>query len=184
MVSFGHTFAGVVQQKGEVKEIRAFQAFEQFGVMIERGGVGVPDPVEFFQADQGVFIGGVTMIKLVLDQAGQTAELGQELAEQADLVHGAQDGGDIAAFLQDLEKGIVDMRIMDEGTIDQVQLVANELSEVRVQAQAALLGIEKDAHQTSRPILEDPGAAGMNLALDEFEAVEELLVGLLAPGTD
>ena len=66
-----------------------------------------------------MFVGGVLVIKLVLHQAGELAEFGQVLAQQIDLVHGAQDGRDVAALAQNLAKRFVDVRVLEKKSIHQ-----------------------------------------------------------------
>ena len=84
-----HPLAGVVQEQGEVEQVRLVDVLQDVGVMGERRLLGVPDQVEFLQADQRVFIGGVGVEELVLHEAGHPAKLRDVAAEQSDLVHGA-----------------------------------------------------------------------------------------------
>ncbi len=50
------------------------------------------------------------MIELLLHQAGQASELGQEFAQKTRFVHGAQGRGDVAALVQDFQEGGADVR--------------------------------------------------------------------------
>ena len=72
------------------------------------------------------------------------------------------------------------MFVTEEFTIHEFDLVADELREIGVKAQAALLRMEKDAHQAARLIAEDAVTRGMNLAVDEFKSIHRL--GFLALG--
>jgi len=58
--------ADVVQQQREVKQPGTFETLKQGRVMLIRLVRRLPNPVELFEADQRVFVGGVLMIKLVL----------------------------------------------------------------------------------------------------------------------
>ena len=93
--------AHVVEQQGQVEDEGPLQLLEQRGV----GGVGrvfgLPDAVQLLEAHQRVLVGGVLVIELMLHQAGELAELGQVFAQQVHLVHGAQDGRDAAALVED-----------------------------------------------------------------------------------
>ena len=58
------------------------------------------------------------MIELVLDQAGEFAEFGQVLAKQANLVHRAQHAPDIAALIEDGQKGFPDVLVGEESFVN------------------------------------------------------------------
>ncbi len=82
--------ARVVQQHGQVKNVWPGKLLEQGTIFGEGRFLGVDDPVEHLQADEGVFVGGVTVKEFMLHQAGQGAKLREEAAEEAEFVHGAQ----------------------------------------------------------------------------------------------
>ena len=63
------------------------------------------------------------MVELVLHQVGHLAELGQESAEEAYLVHGPDIGSHIATLVEDLEEGGLVVRVGLEGSIDQRHLL-------------------------------------------------------------
>ena len=89
-------FAGVVEEHGQVEDVGPRRLLQE-GAVLGKGRLGgVDDFVEHFDADEGVFVGGVTMEELVLHQAGQGAELGEEAAEEAEFVHGAQGAADLS----------------------------------------------------------------------------------------
>ena len=68
-----------------------------------------------------------------------------------------------------------------ERAVHQAKLVADELGQVRVQAQPALLGVEEHAHQAARLVAEDAVGGGVDFTVDELEAVHGLVGGLAAP---
>ncbi len=104
---------------------------DDFRVGAEGRRFGVPDLVQFFEADQGVFVRRVLVIELMLHQAGQAPEFGQEFSQEPDFVHGAEDRGDVAALVEDFQKGLAHMRVAQKGVVDQRKLVADELGQWR-----------------------------------------------------
>mgnify|MGYP003345640010 CR=1 FL=1 len=74
--------------------------------MAEGRRFGGPDLVEFFDANQRVLVGGVLMVKLVLDEAVQFAEFGEIFSQHTALVHAAEDAPDLAPFPQDGEENV------------------------------------------------------------------------------
>jgi hypothetical protein len=134
-----------------------------------------------------VFVGGVLMIKLMLDETGELAEFGNVFAEQIDIVHRAEDWRNVSALVENGQKALTDVLIGKKRAIHERELIANELKEVRMQSQAALLGIEKHAHEAAGLIAEDAIGRGVDFAVDEFETVEWLRRGFLAarkPGAE
>ncbi len=66
----------------------------------------VDDPVDHFDADERVFIGGVAMEKFMLHQAGQGPEFGEKAAEKTKLVHRAQGAAHLSLAGEDGEKRV------------------------------------------------------------------------------
>ena len=75
-------FAHVVEQQRQVEDEGPLHLLEQRGIGGCRGGFGLPDAVQLLEAHQGVLVGGVLVVELVLHQAGELAELGQVFAQQ------------------------------------------------------------------------------------------------------
>ena len=123
--------------------------------MRERRLSCVPDLVEFLEADERVLVRRVGVKKLVLHEAGHPAELRNVASQQIDLVHGTQGGGDVAALVENLEKRLVVFRVVDEVVVHQRDVVAQQLREVGVKLEAALLGVQEHAHESSRLIPEN-----------------------------
>ncbi len=113
--------AGVVQQQGEIKHGGVFQLLEKRAVAAEAFLFGEEDAVEFLDADEGVFVGGVTVIKLVLHQAGERAELRNIASEEAEIVHFAQDAPDLALAGKDGEEGLAGHAGILKSAVDQTQ---------------------------------------------------------------
>ena len=82
VVGFATCFAGIVEEEGEVEEEGAIQLLEEGGIGGAGRGLGFPDAVELLEAHEGVLVGGVLVVELVLDQAGELAEFGEVFAEQ------------------------------------------------------------------------------------------------------
>src|SRR5438093_1996838 len=80
-------FAGVVQQQREIKNEWAFERLENVVILVQRRFGSAPDAVQLFDAAQGVLVGSILMIELVLNQTSKLAEFGQILPKQADFVH-------------------------------------------------------------------------------------------------
>src|SRR5208283_4170514 len=126
-------FADVVQQQREVKQAGAVETLKQRRVMFVRLVLRLPNPVELFEADQRVFVGGVLMIKLVLHQAGEPAEFRDVFAEQIHLVHGAQNRRDAAAASENGKKRLAHALVVKKIVAPQQKLVRDDLREVGMQ---------------------------------------------------
>src|SRR5947199_9634330 len=81
---------GVVQEKREIKNKRILELLEKCPVGTQLRIFCLYDLVEFVDADQGVFIRGVTMKKFMLHQAGELAEFRHVTAEKIDSMHHTQ----------------------------------------------------------------------------------------------
>ena len=134
MVSAVVCFAGIVQEQREVKEERPLNLLEKLAVMIDGWFGRFPNLVQFLDANESVLIRGVLMIKFVLHQAGQPAELRNIFPEKSHFVHGAEDRCDVSALVEDFEKCLADMFIFCELAVDERELIADGLREVRMQA--------------------------------------------------
>ena len=142
--------AGVVQQQREIEDAGVLELLEKFRCSrASFGSVGVDERVEFFDADQGVLVGGVAMEKLVLHEAGELPELRDVAAEKIDLVHRAQDAADLALARADREEGFARGLGILEGAIDEVEAAADELRELRAEPELALLQVLEEPHHAA-----------------------------------
>src|SRR5208282_5157859 len=120
-------FADVVEEQSQVEHEGPLQLLEERSV----GGVGevfgLPDAVELLDAHQRVLVGGVLVVELVLDQAGELAELGEVFAEQIHLVHSAENRRDAPALVEDGQEAVPHVLVRQEGAVHQAQVAANEL---------------------------------------------------------
>src|SRR5690349_3845619 len=116
-----------------------------------------------------MFIRGVLMIKLVLDQASQSPEFGNVLSQQIHFVHRAEDGSDIAPLVEQGQKGFADVPIRKKTAVDQAKLITDQLCQIGMQTQPTLLGIEENTHESTRLVAENPWSCRMNLAIGYLE---------------
>ncbi len=111
--------ADVVQQQCQVKQTWTFQPQKNGAVMLVWRFRRLPDFVQLFQTHQRVLIRRVLMIKLMLYQTRQLAELRNIFAEQIHLVHRAQNRRHFAAPVEDGQKCFAHMRIVQKLPIHQ-----------------------------------------------------------------
>ena len=91
-----HRAAGVVKEEREIKDKRVREVFKQPPVGAKFWILRLHHGVEFVDANQGVFVGCVTMEKFVLHQAGELSKFRNVSAEKIDPVHHAQDAAHLA----------------------------------------------------------------------------------------
>ena len=94
-------------------------------------------------------------------------------------MHGTKSGGDVAALAEDFAEALVDVVVLEEGRVDEPQFAAEKLRGVGMQFRAALLRVEKHAHEATRVVAKNAWRGVQKLALHEAEAVH-LGGGLLA----
>src|ERR1043166_2198885 len=88
--------SGVVQKKRQIKDKWVVEFLEEAAISAELRIFGVHHLIEFINAHQRVFVGRVTMEKLVLHQASELAEFRDVTAQKINPVHHAQDAADLA----------------------------------------------------------------------------------------
>src|SRR5476651_935105 len=90
------TFAGVVQQQGEIEHEWVFEFLEQLSILNQLRIIGRGECVQLIDADQSMFVGGVAMKKLVLHETGELPKLRKITPEKIDTMHHAQNATDLA----------------------------------------------------------------------------------------
>ncbi len=135
--------ADIMQQQREIQDARTLQALQQWRIMFIGHFAGFPNFIELFEADQRVFISGILMIKFVLHKAGQLAKFGNIFSEKIHLVHGAQRRGNFAAPFENGEKCFAHMLVVQKCAVHERQRIADQLRQVGMQLQLALLRIAK-----------------------------------------
>ena len=88
--------AGIVQEQGEIEDERILEFFKELAVRSQFRILRLHDLVELVDADQRVFVRGVTMEKLVLHETGELPELRNVAAEKIDAVHHPEHAADFA----------------------------------------------------------------------------------------
>ena len=137
--------ADVVQEHREIEHVAAFQ----LGVDLLQVArlVRVGQGLQVVQGHQGVLVGGVQVVDVVLDQAGQGAELGKIGAQYAEVVHAAQ-GSRRAVFApQDAHEDVARLGRPAQLVVDQVQGGADGALHLLAQAQFLDLCQVKDGKQ-------------------------------------
>src|SRR5829696_2560759 len=89
-------------------------------------------------------------------------------------MHGSQDRRDIAAGIENFQKRLADVFVIKHTPIQEAKVGPDQLRQIRVQPQSALLRMEKYPHQPARLILEDTTRREMDLAVRETKAIHHL----------
>ncbi len=155
----------------------ALDLLEDVAVFRKRRLGCVDDFIEHLDADQRVLVGGVAMEELVLHEAGEGPELGEETAQETEFVHVAQCPGDLALAREDRQKGFAHGRLVDEAAVDHVEPAAQAQFQLRPEFGVVLLGEEKHAHEAHGLVRERIGCQRFQFAVFEDEAVDFLAMG-------
>ena len=163
-------FAGIVQEQGEIENVGIGDGLEQFLVGTQLRVIGVAQRIEFFNTDQGVLVGGITMEIFVLHQAGEVTKLREIASEEIDLVHHAKDARDVAFAAKNARKNLSRRFSVTKRARDEAQAPAQQIGQLGAQFEAALLGMLECLHQLLRFPVEELRIAHMQLpaAAEEF----------------
>ncbi len=166
--------SGVVEDEGEVEGVGVNDFVEVFAEVLEAWVGGVDEFVEFIDAAEGVFVGGVAVEEFVLDEAVEGAEFGEVAAEEADAVHLAEGACDLAFAFEDGLEGIAVCLEVAEGFVDVVPVGGDEAAHLWGEAEVAELGVLEEAHEAVGVFLEDVLVGGVDAAAACDEVVEFL----------
>src|ERR1041384_3004720 len=169
--------SGVVKEEREIEDKRVVEFLEETAVSAELRVFGVHDLVEFIDADQRVFVGRVTMEKLMLHQAGELAEFRNVTAEKINPVHHPQDAPDLAFPRDDAVKNFPRLLAAAKRARDESEISREQVRQVRTQLEPPALGHFEDFHHGLRFFLEYVGALGEELPLPNAEMPETFLRG-------
>src|ERR1700704_2896008 len=97
-----------------------------------------------------MFIGRVSMIKFVLNQASERAELHNVTAEKSKIMHLAKDAAHLALVRKDREKGLPCHAGVLEGAVDEPKAPANGISELRAEVELPKLCVMKGSDEPVR----------------------------------
>src|SRR5436305_1900278 len=75
MIAVAVGLADVVEDQRQVKNERPVQSLKEGRISIMRRLLGLPNAVKLLNADKRMFVGGVLMIKFMLHEARELAEL-------------------------------------------------------------------------------------------------------------
>lgn len=76
-----------MEEDGEVENRGVLETLEQVSIFLKAWLIRVDEFIEFLDANECVFISGIPVKKLMLDEAGEFAELGNVLSEEIHFVH-------------------------------------------------------------------------------------------------
>ena len=106
------------------------------------------------RADQ-VLVHRVVVVHVELHHRHDLAEVGDEAAEHAGLVHGAEHELGVLARGQDLEEQPVGLGVVAELAVDQPERAGDELHRVGMEGQVVGVGEMEDADEVDRVARED-----------------------------
>lgn len=89
----------------------------------------VDEVVEFFDAAEGVFVGGVSVEEFVLDEAIEGTEFWEVSAQDAGAVHETEGMGDLTFTFEDFAEGFAIFGAEAEGAVDLGPVCLDEFAE-------------------------------------------------------
>ena len=169
--------ADVVEEQGEVEQGRVGGLVEGFAVFEGDGLGGGEDEVEFADGVEGVDVGGVAVVILVLDKAGEGVEGGDEPPEDAEFVHEGEGGVVRADLGEDGAEAYGGVGRSGDRGREQGQGVADEFAQLQVEAAIELLAVAEDADEAHRILGKRGRFLGRQFPAAHDEAVEALAAG-------
>lgn len=128
--------------------------------------------VELVNAAESVFVGGVAVEKLVLDEAVECAKLREVASEDADAVHESERACDFAfAFEDALEDEAVGLCVA-EGAVDVCPVGGDEAADLWAEFEVAELAVLEEAEKSRWIVFENIWAGGKQESVASDEAVE------------
>jgi hypothetical protein len=164
--------ASVVQQQRKIEHQRIFEFLKDFSIVLQFRVLGIDDLIEFFDADERVLVGGVTMKKLVLHQTRELAKFRDVTPEKIDAVHGAENRANLAfAGADGAERFTNGFRVLKR-PIDQVQSPSHQQFEFGTEPELPLLKMLEEAHHPAGILVEKIARLVINAAISTVESVE------------
>ena len=102
-----------------------------------------------------VLVDRIVMIHVELHHRDDAAEIGDELAEHAGLVHAAEHGFRIAPRGEDLEEEAVGLGVVAQRRVDQAQRARGKLHRIGVEGEVVAVGQVEQADEIDRVAVED-----------------------------
>ena len=140
-------FAGVVKEKGQIEHGGIFQLLKQGAIAAEFLGLRKKDAVKLLDADESVFVRGVAVVKFVLNQASECAELRNIASEKAEVVHLAKDAADLAFAGEDRQKSLSGDAGILKGAVHQPQAPANAVPQLSAEIELPDLCVMKSSDE-------------------------------------
>ena len=106
--------------------------------------------IEFVDADQRVFVRGVTMKIFVLHEAGELPELREVTAEEIDLVHHAEDARHLAFAAEDACENLPWRLGITKLARDQTETAAEQIGQLGAEIELVLLRVLERLHHLLR----------------------------------
>ena len=129
----------IVQEQGEIKHRRILKLLKHRAIPAEFFLFREEDTIKLLDADKSVFVGGITVVKFVLNEAGKGSELGNVAPEETKIVHLAKDATDLAFAGKNREKSLPRNARVLEGAVDKAKTSANGIAQFRAENRAAAL---------------------------------------------
>src|SRR4029453_934346 len=148
MVALVAGLTGVMKEKGQIQDGGILQFLKQGAVATEFLGLRKKDAVEFLDAHQSVLVGRVAMVKFVLDQARECAELRNIASEKAEVVHFAKDAADLALARKDRQERLSGDAGILKCPVPQTQAPANAVPQLGAESELPDLGVMKSSDES------------------------------------
>src|SRR5581483_1554438 len=87
------SFANVVEQKSEIKQLWTFQLLQQAAIALVPLGTGLLRSMQAFNGEEGMFVDCEAMIKIAHDKRVDQLKLGQKNCQQTERMHRTQGVG-------------------------------------------------------------------------------------------
>ena len=97
-----------------------------------------------------MFVGGITVVKFVLNEAGKGPELGNVAPEETKIVHLAKNAADLAFAGENSEKSLPRDPGVLEGAVHEAKTPANGIAQLRAEIELAHLRVMKGPDEPVR----------------------------------
>ncbi len=125
------------------------------------------DPAQDADCPDGVLVDGIDVVHVVLHLRDDAAEVGNEAAEDAGVVHPPEGGLGIRLVRQHLEEQPVRFRILADLGVDQPQVLLHQAQRLRMNVEAAALRFSEQPNKPNRILVKGIGEIeGETVAVD------------------
>src|SRR5690606_903005 len=127
--------------------------------------------IEHRNSGQGVLIGSVAVVILMLDKAVEPLPLRHELAKDTGKMHCPKGIAHLPTRLQAGAKCAIGSGVVNEFVIDQMEVFGDQPSQLEVEAGTVLLTEPEEADEADRILPENIGGKGRDIAAIDDKAV-------------